>query len=106
MLTSLMLIAAVTAVTSETTAADVGRCVYAKAQQLSASSDHTELAAEKAVEACSTLIEQYSAARDALVTRDAGYAPPSANSAEWKASVTSAMKESASRTINMARNTR
>lgn len=106
MLTSMMLVAAATAAIPETTAADVGRCVYAKAQQLSASSDPAEVAADKAVDACSTLIEQYSAARDSLVTKDAGYPPPPANSAEWKASVTSGMKESALRTINMARSTR
>ncbi|MBB5716983.1 opacity protein-like surface antigen [Sphingomonas aerophila] len=106
MLTTLLFATAATALAPAATAADVARCVITAANKLSASGHEPQIAARKAVEICEPEIAQYSAERDALVTKEAGYAPPASNSAQWRRAVTDGMEQMALRSIQAARNQR
>lgn len=101
--TDMILLLTLIAMAPETTPADVGRCVIAKARELSSSQESDETVADKAIGACSALIDQMVAARDALVTKETGSPPPPGNSAEWRKSAVSIQRHTALVTVRHAR---
>ena len=77
------------------TPAAVANCIYDQVEKLGPSSESDAAIAHKAFAACKTPFELMLAAREALVTKDAGYPPPEWNRAAWRSSATSDFKQMA-----------
>lgn len=85
------------------TPAGVARCIDSYAIKFAASGQSDSSLADEAFVACRGPFEQMLAARDALVTKEAGSPPSEENRAAWRASMTKSFKASALHYVQMAR---